>query len=199
MSEQTLDLLIEKLKTEAIEKAEKESAKILEDARIRAEAIVSEAEEQKKSLLSEAEKEAQDIVDKGNSALRVAARDLSLSVRNDLLQLLRATLEDEVEKSFTPELMKSVINQLIDQLGSEVEFRLPEEHSRELAEFIQKKMQESDETITLLEEKGDASGILITKKDQGWSYTISPEQVTESLLPHLNAKWVQILSEKSSA
>ncbi len=199
MSEQTLDLLIEKLRTEAIEKAQKESAQILEDARARAEAIVSEAEEQKKSILEDAEKEAKDVVEKGNSSLRVAARDLSLSVRNDLFKLLRATLEDEVEKNFEPELMKSVITQLIDQLGSEVEFRLPEEHARELAEFIQKKLQQSDGTITLLQDKGDSSGILITKKDQGWSYTISPEQVTESLLPYLNAKWVQILDEKSSA
>jgi len=198
MSEQTLDLLIEKLKTEAIEKAEKESAKIIEDARKRAEVIVAEAEEQKKSILDEAEKEAQDIVDKGKSALQVAARDLSLSTQNDLLQLLQATLEGEVKNSFDPDLMKSVVSQLIDQLGEEVEFRLPEEQAQELAEFIQNKLQTSDGTIAILEDKAGSSGLLITKKDQGWSYDISPKQVTESLLPLLNAKWVQILTEKSS-
>ena len=199
MSEQSLDLIIERLKREAIDKAEEKSASLLADAQAEADRIRVEAEEQKKAMLQQAEKEAREIVEKGKSALQVAARDLSLSVRNDLLGMLRATLHKEVEESFGPDLMKAVITRLIDQLGSEVTFSLPADQKEELARFIQKKFQASAASFLLLERGDSSKGISINKTDKGWSFDISPEQVAEALLPHLNPRWASILGEKSPA
>ncbi len=196
MSEHTLDLLIDRLKNEAIEQAEKEATTIVAEAQAKAQKLLAEAEEEKRSVLQDAQKEAQAIVENGKSALQVAARDLSLSVQQDLLQLLKETLEEEVQQSFSPDLMKSVLANVVSHFGDDLEFQLPPEHAEELAEYVRQQLQASGHSISVMEKPGASSGITILKKDQGWSYTISPAQVTEALLPQLNAKWVQILTDK---
>ncbi len=198
MTDKSLDQLIASLKTEAIEQAEKESATILQDAETRAQDVLAAAEAQKKSLIIGAKKEAQAIVDEGKSALKVAARDLGISVRNQLLELYRKAFEADVRDSFSPDLIRSVITSVIENVGTDVELRLPSNSMKELSEYIQKRVA-IDGSISIIQDNALPEGLSIVKKDQGWSYEISPEQVIEALLPQLNAKWIQILTDETSA
>ncbi|MDH3709351.1 MAG: hypothetical protein OER04_05665 [Cyclobacteriaceae bacterium] len=198
MTDKSLDQLIASLKTEAIEQAEKESATILEEAETRAHEILAAAEAKKNSLIMEAKKEAQAIVDEGQSALKVAARDLSISVRNQLLELFRKTFEAEVRDSFGPDLIRSVITRVIENVGTDVELRLPNNFMKELSEYIHEHVATAS-SISIIQDSALLEGLSIVKKDQGWSYDISPEQVMEAVMPQLNAKWIQILTDQPSA
>lgn len=197
MSENTLDKLIATLKSEAIEAADKEANQIVENAEQRAHKIVKDAEEKRAALLNNAEKEAQATLNKGEGALKQAARDLTVSVRNDLLKLLKAALEQEVETNLNPDLMEKAILKVVENVGSGVVLKLPEDMETKLAEKIRKRLQESDNLDSIITDKTLLKGFVVTKTDQGWSYQISPEEVAELLNAHLSPKWVDMLKNES--
>ena len=196
MSEKTLDHLIASLKSEGIEAAEKESKKILEEARSHSEQIVRAAEAQRDAMLAQAEEEANAIVDKGEKALRQASRDYSLSVRNELLAMFRSALDTETTRAFSSDALKSAIVKVIENVGGDVELKLSPQLTREVAGFIQSRVQSSDQPVTIVEDNKILSGFSVTRKDQGWSYSISPEDVSEALKGHLNSNWLEILNKE---
>jgi V/A-type H+-transporting ATPase subunit E len=192
MSEIALDQLIAKLKKEAVEAAEKEQAEILAAARRQAEQIVTAAEEKSERLISEAEEQAQDILSKGKAALQQAGRDLSLSVRNDLLQMLAAVLKTEVEMEFTPDLIKRSVEKMIDQIGSEVEVRLPADHYEAVASYLQKQLQSSEQYITMVKQEEALKGFSLAHGKEGWAYAVTPEEVADAMYRYLSPHWVNV-------
>ena len=197
MSDKTLDQLIATLKTEAIETAEKESEKILEKANQQAQQIVKAAEEKSSTIISDAEREAKAIVNKGESALRQAGRDYSISVRNELLKVLQAVLEEETQKEFKPDLVKNAIMQVIGNIDSGVELKLSKEFTAELSDYIHAQLRSSEKIVSIFEDNTLLNGFSIAKKNQGWSYTITPEDVAESLKNHLTSNWINILKNEA--
>lgn len=196
MSDKTLDQLISSLKSEAIEAAERESNKILEEARAQAQKILKGAEEQRDRMLTDAGNEAQATIRKGESALRQAARDLHIAVRNNLLELFRAVLEKEIHRTFTPDLVKSAVMKVIENIGGEVELKFPEAVEQELADYIHQRLQTSDDLVSITGDDSILAGFSITKTNEGWSYRISPEEVAELLQPHLIGKWIDVLKNE---
>ncbi|UOY07176.1 hypothetical protein L0P88_01170 [Muricauda sp. SCSIO 64092] len=193
MSENTLEKLIATLKSEAIEAADNEAVNIVESAHAQAKKIIKEAEAKREELLGNAEKEAQATLIKGEGALKQAARDLTVSVRNDLLQLLKTVLEKEVEAQFTPKLMEQAITNTIANVGSGVTLTLSKNVETELAKTVQKQLQAMDNLDSIITDPSLLKGFSITKTDQGWSYQISPNAVAELLNAHLSPKWVNLL------
>ncbi|UII76496.1 hypothetical protein LV716_01530 [Flagellimonas sp. HMM57] len=196
MSEKTLDSLIATLKTEAIEGAEKESDAILKAAQNEAKRIVEEAEEKQKQILSNAQKEADATLSKGESALRQAARDVTVSLQNDLIQLLKAVLERDVATNFTPDVLGAAVVKVIENIGDEVALELSPDLEVKLADYIQQRLQKSDTLAGITTNSTLSKSLNITKKDQGWNYHISPEAVTELLGIHLSDKWMKILKSE---
>ena len=197
MSENSLDKLINTLKSEAIEAADKQAMEILDKAQEQAQKIIEETQAKREELLNSAEKEAQDTRNKGEAALQQAARDLTMSVRHDLLKLLGAVLENEVETAFTPDLMEDAILKIVENVDSGVTLKLPERLETQLATQIRKRLQTSDDLTSISSDPSLRNGFAISKTDQGWSYHISPEEVAELLNAHLSPKWVQILKNES--
>ena len=196
MSDKTLDQLISSLKSEAIDTAERESNKILEDARSQAQKILKGAEEKREQILLEADNEAQAMIRKGESALRQAARDLYIAVRNDFIELFGAVLEKEIHNDFTPDLIKSAVVKVMENIGKEVELKLPGALEQALADYIHQRLQNSDDLVSIIRDDSMLAGFSITKTDEGWSYHISPEEIAELLQPHLIGRWVEVLGNK---
>lgn len=196
MSEKSLNQLIKSLKTEAIEAAREESEKILANARMEAKRIVQTAEEKKTVLITEAKQEAQAILQKGEAALQQAGRDYSISVRNELLNVFQAVLETETRREFTPDLLKTAILKVVENIGGDVELKLSSKDTEELADYIQSRLKSSERVVAIMEDKSNLDGFTITKKKEGWSYTITPEEVAEGLRKHLNKNWLEILKKE---
>lgn len=196
MSEKSLDKLITTLRSEAIEAAENQAMEILENARQQAEKIVKNAEDKRESLLQTAENEAKGTLAKGESALKQAARDLTISLHNDILKLLGAVLETEVKAAFTPNLIEDAVRRAVENVGSGVTLKLPETMENELAAKIQEKLKGSDQLASISLDNSLSSGFSIAKTDQGWSYQVTPEAVAELLNRYLSPKWIQLLRNK---
>jgi len=195
MSEKNLEKLIATLKKEAIEAAEKEAGEILEKAHAEARNIVEEASSKSDMLLQQAEEEAGAIREKGEGALRQAARDMSVSARNNLLLMLKSVLESEVERSFTPELVETAVLKILENVGAGTTVSLPGELKAGLAAQILERFQSSQDRPTITEDTSPAMGFSIAKTDEGWSYHVSPEAVTELLYSQLSPSWLRILKK----
>ena len=196
MGKQTLDTLIDKIKSEAIEAAEHKAKEILDRARMEAQSITTEAEAKREALLFGADKEAQATLAKGEIALKQAARDLIISVRNDLLELLKNLLEQEVEDNFTPDLMEKAIVIIMENMGSGTELRLSEDMETELAEKIRRRLQQSDTSNSISMDSALPKGFSVAKTEEGWSYHISSKELADLLNDHLSPKWVEILEKE---
>ena len=117
--------------------------------------------------------------------------------RDVMLQLLKAVLERDVKASFTPELLESAVVKVIENIDSEVELKLSSDFEASLADNIQQRLQKADSLIGITKDSSLSKSLIITKKDQGWNYQISPEAVTELLAMHLSNKWLEILNGKT--
>lgn len=197
MSKQSLDQLIASLKSEAIEAAEKEAKEVLESARAKRQQMIREAEEKSRQILAKADKEAQNIQDKGQSALQQAARDLTISLQNDLLNLLGGVLRKEVQKEFKPDLMKTAILKVIENVGGEVELTMPEPFVKDLANYIHQQLKDTDTNVSISPEQHRLQYLSVRKTGQGWSYEISPEEVSILLQAHLTDNWVKLLQKEA--
>lgn len=197
MPENNLENLIAALKTEAIDAAEKEAAGIVSRAREKAREILEEADAKSDELLQNAEREAQAILEKGESALQQAARDVRVSVRNDLLLMLKGILEQEVAGTFTPDLLEKAVSGIVDNAGSGVTLKLSEKLETQLSHQILERLQASKNLDAVSRDAALADGFTITKTGEGWSYHISPGELTEVLYTHLSPKWVKILKKAS--
>jgi len=193
MSETTLNNLITTLKTEAIDAAEKEAAVIIKAAKEEAQRILNDAEQQQQQLLNDAEKEGQATLKKGESALRQAARDLTVTLRNDLMQLLKGVLEEDVNTNFTPELLQSAMVQVVENIGSGTQLTLSADLEAGLADYVQQRLQTSKASVAIMTDSTLNKRIQISQKGQGWSYEITPETVSALLGEHLSGKWENLL------
>lgn len=196
MSDKNLENLIETIKQEAIEAADKKVAVILEKAKKQAAEIIKSAETKKATLIDEAAKTAEATINKGNNALKQAARDLSITLHNDMKRLFREVLEQEVDASFTPETIKTEVLKVLERVGTNVEVQLPETSKNDIASYIHKQLQQSKDVTKISANTALLKGFKITNKEEGWSYQVSPEEVTELLHSQLNNQWKEILSSK---
>jgi len=197
MSEKTLDKLIAKLKSEAIDAAEKEANDIIENAKTKAQSILNDAHVKSDELLKNAEKKSEANNVKAKGALKQAARDLTATLRNDLLNLLGNVLEKEVATAFTPDLIELAVIKVIENVGSGVALKLPENLESELANQIQKRLQSSEDITSVTTNNSLVNSFSIGKTEEGWNYDISPEEVANLLYTHLSQKWLDILKTDS--
>ena len=195
MSDKTLDKLIFTLKTEAIEAAEQESAAIRAEARKKADQLLAETKTQCDTMLADARKQADQTLAKGQGALRQAARDVTVSLQNDLLQLMSNVLEQEVSGQFKPEVIREAIVRVLENIGGGVEVKLSDDLLGQLSGQLQQKIQASDAVVKKDDRQGLSKHITISKTDEGWSYQINPETVSELLKTQLSDSWVEMINK----
>ncbi|MFD1615320.1 hypothetical protein [Gelatiniphilus marinus] len=194
MQNNTLDELIAKVKSEAIDNAEKESQRIINEAKQKAAQLLNHAQTEKQQLLNAAKKESEALLNKGEIALKQAARDVHITVKNDLLKLFKSVLEAEVKGTFTIELYTKVILQITKSIGNNLAITLPASIENQMVEAIRKKVAESNNSIKIIESEQLLSGLSVAKTNEGWSYDITAEEVAALLSQHLSKKWVAILN-----
>jgi V/A-type H+-transporting ATPase subunit E len=195
MSEYSLDGLIAKVKSEAIERAEKEAQEIIDDAKAQAAKILEKANAEKEQRISEAEEQANAIRYKADIALNQAAREVSIATKNDLLALFKAVLQAEVQAAYDPDLYKTLVLHIVDSVGDNSAITLPGHLEEQVVKEIHKKVANSEKSVKILQSNQLLNGLKVTKTDEGWSYNITAEEVTELLNQQLSKKWMDIFNQ----
>ena len=116
MSEE-LQGLLNKIQAEGLEKAETERARLVAEAKAQADAIIAEAKAQADKIRKDAEADAEATQKKADAAVRQAARDVIIYLKDDLQEKLRAVVREAAAQAMTPEAMAGLIAQIAGQFA----------------------------------------------------------------------------------
>jgi len=131
-----VEALLERLKNEGVVAGQEQAENLVTNAQKRAEWIIETAELEAQELLDQAKKQAEDIRISGQDALKLAARDAFLRLRDNLLgsfsdEVMRVVGKQMSDKAFTEQLILALAGTVREKsaldLSKEIVINLPED------------------------------------------------------------------------
>ena len=207
--------LIEKLRQQGVDKGQQEASKLVEDAEHRADWLLSQAHQEAEQIVSKARAAANNLRQSGEDALRIAARDMHLEVR----ETLSHSFSDQVERLVAQQMdneafMRKLILSLVDKASQDhgitdadkMEVLLPDDfigldelrrnpkEYREgvLSQFVQSLAAEQmREGISF--DLHDGQGIRVRLSGEEVEVDLSADAIAKLLLKHLQPRFRAII------
>lgn len=105
--------LLQKIHEEGLKKADAEKEKIVADAKAQADSILKKAREEADSIVKKAEEEASGSEARAKAAIKQAARDIILTLKDDLMKRLDKVMKGAVDQAMTAELMGKILLEMV--------------------------------------------------------------------------------------
>jgi len=191
-----LQHLINKIKAEAVDKADAEASKIMSEAKAKAAKIVKEAEAEAEAKLAKADKDALAYAERSEKTLQQAARDVVLTVGEDVKKAVLGILELNVDKALTPELVQQLLLTLANgYAGKATNVSLSESDAKKLGSFVTGEFQKKlGAGVSIQSDSSVSTGFRLSfengKVSHDWSKAAIADALSAILRPAL-AKAVQ--------
>ncbi|MBN1479457.1 hypothetical protein JXA70_04215 [candidate division KSB1 bacterium] len=194
-----LDSLIEKIKSEGVESAQKESNEIIEKARQEAAVIVAKANKEAEDMKTKAEAKAKSFQANAELAIQQAARDGELLFKSKITHLFDAVFKRKVKSTLTPEFMKEMILKIVDEWkGAAVAITVNDADRDKLEQVLFAGLAEDvKKGLTIKPSSNVSGGFQIGVKDENVYYDFTDESVAAILKSFLNPKLNEILGKKN--
>jgi len=206
-SKTNLNDLIQKIKSEGIDEAERKSEEIIKDARLAASEILNKARQDAASITAEAEERIRKREDSSKIALEQAARDVTLSIRTSLTEIFNSLIKKEYHNVLSGKTLETVLFKLIEgwqknEMGdTDIELLLSESDRNALFEgFLSKLKEKIKSGIELKIHPDIEGGFRIGMKDNHVYYDFTDEGIADVLAEYLNPRFYDFIdSLKKSA
>ena len=199
-SNTNLNDLIQKIKSEGIQEAEKKSEEIVKEARITAAKILNEAWHNANAITENAEEEVRRRERISKTALEQAARDIILRIRESLTEIFDSLMKRDFQDLLSGNTLETVLMKLIggwqrDKSGDlNLELFLNESDRKTLLEgFLSKLQDEIRAGIELNVHPNIERGFRIGMKGSHVSYDFTDEGIAEVLSEYLNPRFYKFL------
>ncbi len=120
--------LIDKIKEEGVQAAEKQAENIINEAKQKAESIINKAKQEADHIVAEAKKEIEQERNSARENLKHAARDMILSLKEEIQKILQSIVSVEVHDALSKDkltdILTVVIKNSIEKDTSEVEIEV---------------------------------------------------------------------------
>ncbi len=188
--EQQIQDLINSIKKDGIDCAEEEKKKIIEEAEKERDRIISEAKKERDNMLKSAMNEVEKEKERNNEALRLAARDLSLSFKKEVEKKLQAILDEKIVSAFDGELLKDTLKTVINaEFTSGAVVTLPEDAKAKLSTSLVKELtKELGEGVEIVYSKDFGGGFKVMDKDGKAYIDLTDDETVKLLYPYLSSK-----------
>jgi len=186
-----LQHLINKIKTEAIDKAKAEEERILSDAREKAAKLVKNAELEAQAKLEKADADSKAYTERSEKTLEQAARDVVLAVGQGVEKAVLGILAENVDKALTSELIQQLLLSLAGSYGGKsVAVSLSENDAKKLTSFISGEFKKKlGAGVTVQSDSGIFAGFRISydngKVSQEWTNEAMADALSAILRPAL--------------
>ncbi len=189
--------LIDKIKNEGVEAAEREAEKIISEAGEKAARIIKNARAEADSHKAQAEKEIKKQEAASRDALKQAARDILIGLEKKIIAQFEAVLTESVGDAMSSELTEKLILELAgawaDKGEEGLKIVLSSRDARELESALKGKLaQRFKEGVEILPSPKVTKGFRIGGKD-GAFYNFTTEGVAEVLAETLSADLAETL------
>jgi len=194
--EAQLENLIEKLKAEGVQAAQQKSSKIISDADKEAEKIIEKAKSEAKKILEHAKQETEKFKASAESAIKQAARDLILLLKEKIEGLFNRSLKNQIKVSLEPDFIKELIIKFVDQSKTQntVEVIINESEKEKLVAFLQSSLKkELENEVEIKTSNRIDKGFRIGIKEQDVYYDFTEESISAALKEFLNPALARLL------
>jgi len=196
--EMQLSSLIEKIKKDGIEEANKKSREVIGQAEEREKAILRQAEDKAAFVIKSAEDQAAKLQDNSHKAIAQAVRDALLSLKEEIRNIFESILKKEVQRSLSDELIKELVIRIADtwlkDKDSGLEISLsPQDKKRLEALLLSGIKKELVQGITFKASPNINKGLYIGIKDENFHYDFTDEAILEILKEQLRPFIVKML------
>ena len=194
--EAKLENLIEKIKQDGVEEAERQSKEIIAKAKNEASEIVNSAKNKAKEIAQEAEKEAEKFKQNAESAIQQAARDLVLLLKERIRTLFDSLFKMNVSETFSIDFLKELIVKIVVNWGqdSTLEVLVSDADKQKLQELVFSSLKkELRNTIILKTDNRIHKGFRIGIKGEEVYYDLTDEGILEFLKQFLSPSLSEIL------
>jgi V/A-type H+-transporting ATPase subunit E len=212
-----LESLIARLRDEGVTAGHAQAQRLVADAQSRAHRILEKAEAESKTMVEAARRESESLRRAGEEALRVAARDAVLDLKDQLERRFAADVGKTVSDALRDEeLLKRMILEVVGRArtegdvdrASQVEVILPREavgldalrrkpeelREGSLAHFVAASAGAMlREGVTFLRAEDEAGGIRLKLTDRAVSLDLSDRAVAQAILMHLQPRFRALL------
>jgi V/A-type H+-transporting ATPase subunit E len=194
--------LIDKIKKDGIESATGESSRIKHEAETEAQQIIENARKEAADIIAKGKQDADRAEKAGAAALKQASRNLILAFKGEVQTLLDTLVAGQLAKSYTDDVLKSIIPELIKawpkKASNELTVLLPEASLSKLQGYFKTKLSaELKKGVELKSDRNLVSGFRIANRDGSAYYDFSADSVAELLSAYLNPRLAEILRDSA--
>lgn len=194
-----LDNIIEKIKKEGIEDAQKEADKKKQQAHKEADKIVKEAQKKADEIISNAEKEIKKMKASSEVSLKQASRDTILQVKNSIIDLFDAVFKREIGSALAPDFIQKLIVKMVEEgEQSEVEeVKLSKEDKKRVEELLLSSLKKDiKQGISIQVDKEISHGFRIGLKNEDVYYDFTEDSIVEVFMRYVNPQLREMLEKK---
>jgi V/A-type H+-transporting ATPase subunit E len=192
--------LLDKIYQEGVKKAEEEKARIIADAKKAADETVARAKTEAEELRKKADSDAAASEKRGKEAVRQAARDVILALKDDLHSRLDKVVRHCAGEAMTPDLMGKIILEIVkksNDAGAGIELILgaadADKMSKYLGGSIVSELKSKPEIIA---DKETGAGLKIGFKGSDVFLDFSDNALSEMICKYAGPKLAEILMSK---
>lgn len=192
--------LIEKVKSEGVEKAEAEAQVLLSDARKKAANLIAEAEAKALAVVAQAESAAARWEASGRDALKQASRDMLLALEKKILSLFQAAAREGVDAALVPSLVEKLALELARAWAAKgdagVEVILGGEDAKKLGEALRSSLAKTLKGgVEIVPSDRFTKGVRVAGKGSSLTVDLSASALAELLADSLQPALAEILRD----
>ena len=198
MSQQVQEL-IDKIKIEGVQAADKKAKEIESNAQAAAQKMIADAEAKAKHIISDARVQAEKTKESTEMALKQSARDTLLALRKKIEGVLQKVVAKEIKDSLSPEQLAGILKEVIKgaAVDNAVEVVLnPADCDKIKKGFMAKLQKEIKQPITFRSNDGITSGFTISFDEGKSCFDFSDASLIAYLSSYLNEQVAGLLEEK---
>ncbi|MFP4377132.1 MAG: V-type ATP synthase subunit E [Spirochaetales bacterium] len=192
--------LIEAIKADGVQTAEKQAEQIIAAAEEKAEHIVAEANKRSQQIISDAEKDRARQEAAGMEAVKQAGRDLILGVQSQLVAIFKTVVENQSADAYRAEVLERAISTVVENWAKDndapVSVILSESDRAQLESSLRAKLAEKlTAGAEIVPSSAVKSGFRLSTKNGEVYYDFTTDAVAEALAAYLTPRLAQALRE----
>lgn len=198
MAQQVQDL-INKIKSEGVDAAQKQAQDIIGDAQNKAKAIIAEAQAKADQIINQAKDESRKTKESTRIALQQAARDMLLALRKEIEYMLNRIVKNNADKVLSSEelagLLQAAIKGFLANNGAaDIRVTLDEASLARLKDgFLAQLKDQVKKPITLQTAKAGGKGFTVSFDGGKSAFDFTSESMAGYLSNFLNEEISQLL------
>lgn len=196
--EVNLDTLIEKIKVNGIEEADRKSKEMLTQTQVEAQEVIVKANNQAKQIIEEAQQESQIILKRGKDGLKQAQRDLLLSLEDELKDMCRKYISNISNQALSVNRLNDIIKTALSNWNfgenENIFIHLSSGDAQQITkESISGAVRAQGNTIEIKVDDSISKGFRISVGDENFAFDFTADAVSTALSVFLTPNVQELL------